>query len=67
MFLLLTLADRIALTWYFQFLMSFQTVELFFETILVYNPNVINTKVCIYETNISQIVLLLTVKEFKKV
>jgi len=50
MFLILALVDRIGLTWYFQFLMLFQAVELVFEIILVYNPKVTNTKVCIYQT-----------------
>jgi len=48
MFLLLALVDRIGPTWYFQFLMLFQTIELVFEIILLNEHKDINTKVCIY-------------------
>jgi hypothetical protein len=67
MFLLLALVDRIVPTWYFQFLMLFQAVELVFEIILLYEHKDINTKVSIYQTNIGQIFLLLTVEEYRKV
>jgi len=47
--------------------MLFQAVKLVFEIILLYEHKNSNTKVCIYQTNIWQIVLLLTVEDYRKV